>query len=148
MSDMNVQVPDIGDASEVEVIEVAVKVGDVVEEGDTLIVLESDKASMEIPAPASGTIVSLSVKEGDQVNEGTAIAVMSGGEAVAEPAQRPPANLLANPLPSLRRARLSRHRPRRPLPRRFGCLTLASPPRSKSLKCRLKSAMSLKKAIP
>ncbi|MGB0957670.1 MAG: biotin/lipoyl-containing protein, partial [Litorivicinus sp.] len=63
MSDMNVQVPDIGDASEVEVIEVSVAVGDTVEEGDTLIVLESDKASMEIPAPAAGVITELKVKE-------------------------------------------------------------------------------------
>ena len=78
MSDLNVKVPDIGDASEVEVIEVSVSVGDTVEEGDTLIVLESDKASMEIPAPAAGVIQQVLIKEGDQVNEGVDIVVLSG----------------------------------------------------------------------
>ncbi len=101
MSDMNVQVPDIGDASEVEVIEVSVAVGDTVEEGDTLIVLESDKASMEIPAPAAGVITALKVKEGDQVAEGTDIAVMStaGAAAAAAPAEAAPAPA-AEPAPA------------------------------------------------
>lgn len=81
MSDLNVKVPDIGDASEVEVIEVSVSVGDTVEEGDTLIVLESDKASMEIPAPAAGVIQQVLIKEGDQVNEGVDIVVLSGSSA-------------------------------------------------------------------
>ena len=84
---MNVKVPDIGDASEVEVIEVAVAVGDSVEEGDTLIVLESDKASMEIPAPRSGVIQQILIKEGDQVNEGVDIVVMAGADAPAEPTE-------------------------------------------------------------
>ncbi len=84
---MNVKVPDIGDASEVEVIEVSVAVGDTVEEGDTLIVLESDKASMEIPAPQGGVIQQILIKEGDQVNEGADIVVMAGAQSMAaEPA--------------------------------------------------------------
>ena len=86
MSDLNVKVPDIGDASEVEVIEVSVSVGDTVEEGDTLIVLESDKASMEIPAPAAGVIQQVLIKEGDQVNEGVDIVVLSGSSAEPEAA--------------------------------------------------------------
>lgn len=86
---MNVKVPDIGDASEVEVIEVSVAVGDTVEEGDTLIVLESDKASMEIPAPSSGTIQQVLIKEGDQVNEGVDIVVMTASGASEAPAPEP-----------------------------------------------------------
>ena len=92
---MNVKVPDIGDASEVEVIEVSVAVGDTVEEGDTLIVLESDKASMEIPAPSSGTIQQVLIKEGDQVNEGVDIVVMAASGASEAPAAEP----VAEPAP-------------------------------------------------
>src|SRR5690606_5189088 len=69
----DVPVPDIGDASDVDVIEVSVKAGDEVGEGDTLIVLETDKASMEIPSPAAGKIVAISVKEGDKVSAGSVI---------------------------------------------------------------------------
>ena len=72
-----VVVPDVGDSSEVEVIEVYVKAGDTVAEGESLIVLESDKASMEIPSPAAGTVVELLVKEGDKVKEGQDIAKLS-----------------------------------------------------------------------
>ncbi len=70
---MDIPVPDIGGAEGVEVIEICVKKGDQVSEGDSLIVLETDKASMEIPAPASGTIESISLKEGDKVSEGDTI---------------------------------------------------------------------------
>lgn len=68
-----IRVPDIGDASNVTVIEVTVATGDTVSEGDTLIVLESDKASMEIPADASGVVGVIHVKEGSEVNEGDPI---------------------------------------------------------------------------
>ncbi|MBJ7538135.1 dihydrolipoyllysine-residue acetyltransferase [Marinomonas transparens] len=68
-----VNVPDIGGAEGVEIIEVAVSVGDKVEEGDSIIVLETDKASMEIPAPKTGTVKSISVKEGGKVSEGDLI---------------------------------------------------------------------------
>ena len=77
-ADAPVLVPDIGGAEGVDVIEVCVAVGDQVSEGDSLIVLESDKASMEIPAPASGEVVSLSIAEGDKVSEGDAILVLKG----------------------------------------------------------------------
>jgi pyruvate dehydrogenase E2 component (dihydrolipoamide acetyltransferase) len=69
-----VVVPDTGNADGVTVIEVSIGVGDTVSEGDTLIVLESDKASMEIPSPVSGKVLALSVKEGDSVAQGDAIA--------------------------------------------------------------------------
>ncbi len=85
-----VLVPDIGTDEAVEVIEVSVAPGDTVEEGDTLIVLESDKASMEMPAPFAGEIVSLSVKEGDQVKQDDPVAVMKT-EAAPQPAAPEPA---------------------------------------------------------
>lgn len=76
-----VSVPDTGSADGVTVIEIAVSIGDSVAEGDTLIVLESDKASMEIPAPASGVVTALKVSEGQQVVQGDPICEMTGGEA-------------------------------------------------------------------
>ena len=79
-----IRVPDIGDASNVTVIEVAVSQGDTVAEGDTLIVLESDKASMEIPADASGVVGKIHVSEGAEVNEGDLICELEGAESGAE----------------------------------------------------------------
>ena len=69
----DVKVPDIGGAGGVDVIEVSVAEGDEINEGDSLIVLESDKASMEIPSPASGKILSITVNEGDKVSQGDLI---------------------------------------------------------------------------
>ncbi|MCZ2720463.1 pyruvate dehydrogenase complex dihydrolipoyllysine-residue acetyltransferase [Marinomonas sp. 15G1-11] len=89
----SVNVPDIGGATDVDIIEIAVAVGDKVSEGDSLIVLETDKASMEIPAPKSGVVKSISVKEGDKVSEGDLIldlevegSVISAPVATATPA--------------------------------------------------------------
>ena len=79
-----IRVPDIGDASNVTVIEIAVSQGDTVSEGDTLIVLESDKASMEIPADASGLVGKIHVSEGSEVNEGDPICELDGLGSVAE----------------------------------------------------------------
>ena len=79
-----IRVPDIGDASNVTVIEIAVTQGDTVSEGDTLIVLESDKASMEIPADASGVVGKIHVAEGSEVNEGDPICELEGAASVAE----------------------------------------------------------------
>lgn len=73
---LDVVVPDIGGAEQVEVIEVSVSEGDEVEQEQTLLVLESDKATMEIPSPAAGKISALKVKEGDKVAEGDLIALM------------------------------------------------------------------------
>ncbi|MEK9556644.1 MAG: biotin/lipoyl-containing protein, partial [Gammaproteobacteria bacterium] len=78
-----IRVPDIGDASNVTVIEIAVSQGDTVSEGDTLIVLESDKASMEIPADASGLVGKIHVSEGSEVNEGDPICELDGSVAEA-----------------------------------------------------------------
>lgn len=78
-AETTVEVPDIGGSENVDVIEVCVKVGQEIKEGESLIVLESDKASMEVPAPASGKVVSISIKEGDKVSAGSKILVLSTG---------------------------------------------------------------------
>src|SRR5690348_8837526 len=81
---VTVPVPDIGDFKEVEVIEILVKPGDAVSKEQSLITLESDKATMEIPSPADGVVKELKVKVGQKVSKGSAILVMqSGGEARA-----------------------------------------------------------------
>ena len=74
MAKQMILVPDIGDYSDVPVIEVLVKVGDVVEKERPLLVLESDKATMEVPADVAGTITSIAVKLGDKVSKGSVIA--------------------------------------------------------------------------
>jgi pyruvate dehydrogenase E2 component (dihydrolipoamide acetyltransferase) len=83
-----VKVPDIGDFKDVEVIEVQVAAGDEVNEDDSLITLESDKASMDVPAPFSGKIKDLKVKSGDRVSEGDLILLMEVGETKS-PVQPP-----------------------------------------------------------
>ena len=76
-----VRVPDIGDFKDVPIIEVSVKPGDTVKAEQPLITLESDKASMEVPSPFSGTVAELKVKKGDRVSEGTVIlTLMTQGE--------------------------------------------------------------------
>ncbi|MFW6345519.1 MAG: biotin/lipoyl-containing protein, partial [Halomonas sp.] len=82
---VEITVPDLGGDSDVEVIEVSVAEGDEVEEEAALITLESDKASMDVPSPHAGRLVSLAVKEGDTVSEGDVIGTIEiadeGGEA-------------------------------------------------------------------
>ncbi|WP_081192658.1 pyruvate dehydrogenase complex dihydrolipoyllysine-residue acetyltransferase [Halomonas sp. BC1] len=83
---VDIKVPDLGGSDNVEIIEVAVGEGDDVNAEDTLITLESDKASMDVPSPHSGKIVSLTVKEGDTVSEGDVIGKMeiAGGDDAAD----------------------------------------------------------------
>ncbi len=98
MSDIQtILVPDVG-GDEVEIIEICVAIGDAVEAEDAIITVETDKASMDIPAPGAGTISALLVAIGDKLKEGDAIAKMSGGasveaapiaEAVAAPVAAP-----------------------------------------------------------
>ncbi|WP_338064186.1 biotin/lipoyl-containing protein, partial [Rhodoblastus acidophilus] len=83
MSKIEVKVPDIGDFKGVPVIEVLVKPGDVIKAEDPLIVLESDKATMEVPAPASGRVGEVLVKIGDKVAEGVAILTLEAESAPA-----------------------------------------------------------------
>src|SRR5712671_915615 len=80
-----VVVPDIGDFKEVEVIEVLVKPGDMVSKEQSLVTLESDKATMEIPSPAAGVVKEIRIKTGDKVSQGTAILVLETAEQRAEP---------------------------------------------------------------
>ncbi len=76
MSDTEVKVPDIGDFKDVEVIEVLVKPGDTIVKDQSLITVESDKASMEIPSSAAGVVRELRVKLGDKVSQGTPIVLL------------------------------------------------------------------------
>ena len=94
MANINVTIPDLGGAKDVEVIELCVAVGDTVAEGDSLIVLETDKASMEIPSPSAGVVSALHVSEGGICNEGDLLADLQG-EAVAEAAEPAPAQAAA-----------------------------------------------------
>ncbi len=89
---LQVVVPDIGDFKDVEVIEVLVKPGDRVDKDQSLITVESDKASMEIPSPAAGVVQSLLVKIGDKVSQGSPILTLAANEATAAaPAPAPAA---------------------------------------------------------
>ncbi|MBW0279084.1 pyruvate dehydrogenase complex dihydrolipoyllysine-residue acetyltransferase [Shewanella xiamenensis] len=81
-----IQVPDIGDASNVDVIEVLVSVGDMITADQGLITLETDKATMEVPAPFAGKLLSLTVKVGDKVSQGSVIATIETVTAGAAPA--------------------------------------------------------------
>jgi pyruvate dehydrogenase E2 component (dihydrolipoamide acetyltransferase) len=80
---IEVKVPDIGDFKDVPVIEIVAKPGDVLKKDDSLITLESDKATMEVPSPAAGTLKELRVKVGDKVSQGTLIAIVDGADAAA-----------------------------------------------------------------
>jgi len=98
-----IKVPDIGDFHDVEVIEILVKPGQAVQAEQSLITLESDKASMEIPSPMAGVVRELRVKLGDKVSEGSPILELEPAEAAAAPlspgtpAAQPPATPAAQP---------------------------------------------------
>lgn len=100
-AEVSMVVPDIGGAEGVEVIEISVKVGDEVAAGDSLIVLETDKASMEIPAETAGKILSLAVKVGDKVSQGAVIGTLAavGAAPAAAPVAAAPAKVEAAPAP-------------------------------------------------
>jgi dihydrolipoamide dehydrogenase len=93
MSLMDIKVPDIGDFAEVAVIEVLVKPGDTIAAEQSLITVESDKASMEIPSSHAGVVKELKIKVGDKVAEGSVVLTLeSAGGAAAAPAANPPAS--------------------------------------------------------
>ena len=108
MATTEIAVPDIGDYQDVPVIEVHVATGDVVAEEDPLVTLESDKATMDVPATASGKVQDVRVKVGDTVSEGTVIVVVGGdgaGPLTAPPSlvgqqEPPPAATPAAPAPA------------------------------------------------
>ena len=89
MSEIQVKVPDIGDFKDVAVIELLVKPGDTVKVEQSLITVESDKASMEIPSSHAGVVKSLAVKLGDTVNEGSVVLTLDAAEAAAAPTPPP-----------------------------------------------------------
>jgi len=105
---IEVKVPDIGDFKDVPVIEVLVKPGDTVKKDDSLVTLESDKATMEVPAPSSGTVKSILVKVGDKVSEGVPIVTMESDASAAKaapaaapaPGKAAPAASAAAPAPA------------------------------------------------
>ncbi|MEL0614398.1 pyruvate dehydrogenase complex dihydrolipoyllysine-residue acetyltransferase [Marinomonas arenicola] len=101
MSTEIIRVPDIGGAADVDVIEISVKVGDIVEVDQSIIVLETDKASMDVPSPIAGKVVSISVQEGDQVSEGSEVLVLEveGAEAAPAKADEPAEEAKAEPAP-------------------------------------------------
>ncbi|VTU17296.1 dihydrolipoyllysine-residue acetyltransferase [Variovorax sp. PBL-E5] len=88
---IDIKVPDIGDFSDVPVIEIFVKVGDTVKAEDPLVSLESDKATMDVPAPLSGVVQAITVKLGDKVSEGSVILSLATGDAPAATAAAAPA---------------------------------------------------------
>ena len=98
-------VPDIGDFKNVDVIEVLVKPGDAVQPDQSLITVESDKATMEIPSPAAGVVKELRVKTGDKVSQGSPILILeeteSASVAPAKPAPKPQDAPTAKPAPVL-----------------------------------------------
>ena len=107
MAAIEVKVPDIGDFKDVPVIEVFVKPGDTVKAEDSLVTLESDKATMDVPSPAAGMVKELKVKLGDKVSEGTVILTLESASAAARREARAPAAAPQRPRP-----------PRRPNPPR------------------------------
>src|SRR6478736_2163475 len=86
MSVVEVKVPDIGDFKEVEIIELLVKVGDTIKIDQSLVTVESDKASMEIPSSQAGVIKEMKVKVGDKVAEGTLLLTVEATEGASAPA--------------------------------------------------------------
>lgn len=99
------RVPDIGDYTDIPVIEVLVAVGDTVAKDQSLVTLESDKATMEVPSSAAGVVKELKVKVGDLLSQGSVVAIIAasdGGAGAAQSSVKPP------PTPPRRRARSSR----------------------------------------
>ncbi len=88
-TEQEIRIPDIGDFEDVEVIEVLVAAGDSVEREDSLVTIESDKASMEIPSPFGGVIAEVAVSVGDRVSEGALLARITPSDT--QPEAEPPA---------------------------------------------------------
>ena len=98
MAQIEVKVPDIGDFQDVPVIEIHVKPGDTVAVEDPLLTLESDKATMDVPSSAAGTVIEVKVKVGDKVSEGSVVVLLDAAATAAPPAQAPtPAPAPAQP---------------------------------------------------
>jgi dihydrolipoamide dehydrogenase len=96
---IELKVPDLGGSHDVPVIEILVKVGDTVAKDQSLLTLESDKATMDIPASQAGTIVEIKVKIGDELNDGSVIALIEAeaGASASAPAEKPASDKAAAP---------------------------------------------------
>ena len=115
MAMKEVLVPDIGNFDSVDVIEVHIKPGDTVSPDDSLITLESDKASMDIPSPFSGTVKEVKIKVGDKVAQGALIAMVEASDGAAAPVEAPKAAApAAAPAPKV--ANVEVPPPSRPVP--------------------------------
>ena len=88
---IEIKVPDIGDFKDVEIIEVMVQAGDSIEQEQSLITLETDKATMEVPSPAAGTVKELKVNVGDKVSEGSVILMLASSAAAPAEKKEAPA---------------------------------------------------------
>jgi len=97
MSIIEIKVPDIGDFKDVEIIEVLVKAGDSIEQEQSLITLETDKATMEVPSPAAGVVKDLKVKVGDKVSEGSLILMLESSATAPAEKKAAPAPQAAAP---------------------------------------------------
>lgn len=98
---MNIQVPDIGDYKDVPVIEVLVKVGDQIEKEQSIVVLESDKATMDIPSSHAGVVKEIKVKVGDSISEGSIVLVIEeGGASSAQATETASVAIAAVPTPA------------------------------------------------
>ena len=100
MAAIDVKVPDIGDFKDVPIIEVFVKPGDMLKAEDPLVTLESDKATMDVPSPAAGTVKEVRIKLGDKVSEGSVILTLNTATAGAAPAPKPAAPPSPTPPPA------------------------------------------------
>jgi pyruvate dehydrogenase E2 component (dihydrolipoamide acetyltransferase) len=101
---INVEVPDIGDFKEVEVIELMVKPGDTIKVDQSLITVESDKASMEIPSSHAGVVQDLKIKVGDKVSKGSVVLTLAAEGAAAQPAAQSAAASAPAPSPAAAQA--------------------------------------------
>ena len=101
---VEVRVPDIGDFTDVPVIEIFVKPGDIVEVDDPLVTLESDKAAMDVPSPVAGAVQGIRVALGDRVSEGSVVATIAPTERVAAPAPAATPAAPAGPSPKVETA--------------------------------------------
>ena len=110
----DVRVPDIGDFDDVPVIEILVSVGDSVAVEDPLVTLESDKATMDVPAPFAGVVEELSVAVGDRVSEGSLLLKLDGaGDGASAADASPAADAPPPPTPRHRRPGHRQHRSHR-----------------------------------
>jgi pyruvate dehydrogenase E2 component (dihydrolipoamide acetyltransferase) len=88
---IEIKVPDIGDYKDVPVIEVHIKPGDTIEKEQSLVTLESDKATMDVPSSHSGVVKEVKVKVGDSISEGSVVLLLEGSEAPINTATNTPA---------------------------------------------------------